>query len=145
MPRSGIARPPMPYIQLRDRQYPLGKGQLRVGTSAHADVRVPGVESETAQAIVDVDGSDQATLRRGSPGAVVKVNGVLLGIEPTPLIHGDKIEIGGVELLFGDDRAAGSTQYLGMPRGTTRTSAPAMERPTGTTGGRLVSLVDGRE
>ena len=135
----------MPYIQLRDRQYPLGKGQLRVGTSAHADVRVPGVESEVAQAIVDVDGADQATLRRGSPGAVVKVNGVLLGIEPTPLIHGDKIEIGGVELLFGDDRAAGSTQYLGSARGGAGAVAPSPDRATATTGGRLVSLVDGRE
>ena len=135
----------MPYIQLRDRQYPLGKGQLRVGTSAHADVRVPGVESETAQAIVDVDALAQATLRRGSPGAIVKVNGVLLGIEPTPLIHGDKIEIGGVELLYGDDRAAGSTQYLGIPRAAGGTAGPGAERATATTGGRLVSLVDGRE
>ena len=135
----------MPYIQLRDRQYPLGKGQLRVGTSAHADVRVPGVESETVQAIVNVDGADQATLRRGSPSAVVKVNGVLLGIEPTPLIHGDKIEIGGVELLFGDDRAAGSTQYLGVPRGGAGGTTPAPDKATAATGGRLVSLVDGRE
>ena len=146
MPRPGIARPPMPYIQLRDRQYPLGKGQLRVGTSAHADVRVPGVESDTAQAIVEVDGADQATLRRGAPGAVVKVNGVQLGIEPTPLIHGDKIEIGGVELLFGDDRAAGSTQYLGSARsGAGQSAGPAPDRATASTGGRLVSLVDGRE
>src|SRR5688500_3094095 len=145
MPCPGVARPPMPYIQLRDRQYPLGKGQLRVGTSAHADVRVPGVESETAQAIVDVDEAEQATLRRGSPGAVVKVNGVLLGIEPTPLIHGDKIEIGGVELLYGEDRAAGSTQYLGSPRGGAGAATPAPERATATSGGRLVSLVDGRE
>jgi len=135
----------MPYIQLRDRQYPIGQGQLRVGTSAYADVRVPGEETDTPQALVDVGTDAQAAIRRGSPEAIVKVNGVLLGPEPTPLIHGDKIEIGGVELLFGDDRSAGSTQYLGMPRGTTRTSAPAMERPTATTGGRLVSLVDGRE
>src|SRR5687768_5644903 len=135
----------MPYIQMRDRQYPIGQGQLRVGTSAYADVRVPGEETDTPQALVDVGTDAQAAIRRGSPEAIVKVNGVLLGPEPTPLIHGDKIEIGGVELLFGDDRSAGSTQYLGMPRGTTRTSAPAMERPTATTGGRLVSLVDGRE
>jgi len=135
----------MPYIQLRDRQYPLGKGQLRVGTGAHADVRVPGDASDSAQALVDVGGDDQATLRRASPNAVVKVNGVLLGAEPTPLIHGDKIEIGGVELLFGDDRSAGSTQYLGAPRAGSRPGAQSPDRVTETTGGRLVSLVDGRE
>ena len=135
----------MPYIQLRDRQYPIGQGQLRVGTSAYADVRVPGEETDIPQALVDVGTDAQAAIRRGSPEAVVKVNGVTLGPEPTPLIHGDKIEIGGVELLFGDDRSAGSTQYLGTPRGTARASAPTVDRATAATGGRLVSLVDGRE
>ena len=112
----------MPYIQLRDRQYPIGQGQLRVGTSAFADVRVPGAETDIPQALVDVGPDAQAAIRRGSPEAVVKVNGVVLGPEPTPLIHGDKIEIGGVELLFGDDRSAGSTQYLGGPRVPARSS-----------------------
>jgi pSer/pThr/pTyr-binding forkhead associated (FHA) protein len=135
----------MPYIQLRERQYPLGKGQLRVGTGAHADVRVPGTESDATQAVVEVGQDGQATVRRGTPDAIVKVNGVLLGGEPTPLIHGDKIEIGGVELLFGDDRSAGSTQYLGVPGGGSRASGPAPDRVTATSGGRLVSLVDGRE
>jgi pSer/pThr/pTyr-binding forkhead associated (FHA) protein len=135
----------MPYIQLRDRQYPIGQGQLRVGTSAYADVRVPGAETDLPQALVDVGADAQAAIRRGSPEAVVKVNGVILGPEPTPLIHGDKIEIGGVELLFGDDRAAGSTQYLGGPRGIAKPVGPPPEKATAATGGRLVSLVDGRE
>jgi pSer/pThr/pTyr-binding forkhead associated (FHA) protein len=135
----------MPYIQLRDRQYPLGQGQLRVGTSAHADVRVPGTETDVPQALVDVGPDAQAAIRRGSAEAVVKVNGVALGPEPTPLIHGDKIEIGGVELLFGDDRAAGSTQYLGAPTAAPRDAGPTPEKATAATGGRLVSQVDGRE
>jgi pSer/pThr/pTyr-binding forkhead associated (FHA) protein len=135
----------MPYIQLRDRQYPIGQGQLRVGTSAYADVRVPGAETDIPQALVDVGADAQAAIRRGSPEAVVKVNGVPLGPEPTPLIHGDKIEIGGVELLFGDDRSAGSTQYLGAPRAAARSAEVPAGRATAATGGRLVSLVDGRE
>ena len=135
----------MPYIQLRDRQYPIGQGQLRVGTSANADVRVPGAESDAPLALVDLGPDAQAAIRRASPDAVVKVNGVALGPEPTPLIHGDKIEVGGVELLFGDDRSAGSTQYLGAPRAAGRAGGPAPEKATASTGGRLVSLVDGRE
>jgi pSer/pThr/pTyr-binding forkhead associated (FHA) protein len=135
----------MPYIQLRDRQYPIGEGQLRVGTSANADVRVPGAESDAPLALVDVGPDAQAAIRRASPDAVVKVNGVALGPEPTPLIHGDKIEVGGVELLFGDDRSAGSTQYLGAPRAVARPGGPPPEKATASTGGRLISLVDGRE
>ena len=134
----------MPYIQLRDRQYPIGKGQLRVGTSAYADVRVPGPESDSPQAIVDVGADGQAAIRRGSPEAAVKVNGVTLGAEPAPLLHGDKIEIAGVELLYGDDRAAGSTQYLGTPRAAVRAPVSATSGAPATAG-RLVSQVDGRE
>ena len=39
-----------------------------------------------------------AAIRRGSRGGV-KVNGVLLGAEPTPLIHGDKSETVGGALV----------------------------------------------
>ena len=128
----------MPYIQLRDRQFSIRRGQLRVGTSADADVRVPGAESAAAQAVVEMGADDNVAIRRASGDAVVKVNGVLLGVEPTPLMHGDKIEIAGVELLFGDDRRAGSTQYLGAAK----VAAPASRAPgkaTAATGGRRSS------
>jgi pSer/pThr/pTyr-binding forkhead associated (FHA) protein len=136
----------MPYIQLRDRQFSIRRGQLRVGTSADADVKVPGAESPAAQAVVEMGADDHVAIRRATTEAVVKVNGVLLGVEPTPLMHGDKIEIAGVELLFGDDRRAGSTQYLGAAKvAAAPASRPAPGKATAATGGRLVSLVDGRE
>jgi pSer/pThr/pTyr-binding forkhead associated (FHA) protein len=136
----------MAYIQLRDRQYPLGRGPVRVGTSPHAEIRLPGSEVSAPQAVVDTASDGGVSIRRGSPDAQVRVNGVSLGVEPTPLIHGDKIEIAGVELLFGDDRKSGSTQYLGGMKAPPReapAAAPARSAPA--TGGRLVSLVDGRE
>ena len=136
----------MPYIQLRDRQFPIRRGQLRVGTSADADVKVPGAESAGAQAVVEMGADDHVAIKRASADAVVKVNGVLLGVEPTPLMHGDKIEIAGVELLFGDDRRAGSTQYLGGAKvAAAPANRPAPGKATAATGGRIVSLVDGRE
>jgi pSer/pThr/pTyr-binding forkhead associated (FHA) protein len=87
----------------------------------------------------------QSTVRR-SGESVVRVNGVQLGAEPTPLIHGDKIEIGEAELFFGDDRMAGSTQYISAANLPQRSgAAPRTTRPTRASGGRLVSLMDGRE
>jgi len=136
----------MPYIQVDETQFPLSIGEVTVGTGANARIRVgrgsdagPGI-----QAIVQVGSDGSTAIRRHAPDAVIRVNGVQLGGEPTPLIHGDKIEVGGAELLFGDDRKAGSTQYisgLSMPAGADRPEAKA----TAATGGRIVSLVDGRE
>src|SRR2546430_7993099 len=34
------------------------------------------------------------------------------GAEPTPLLHGDKVEVGGHELTFVDERRSGSTQFM---------------------------------
>ena len=135
----------MPYIQVDETQFPLSIGEVTVGTGADARIRVGGGNDAGAgvQAIVRVS-VDGTVIRRSGADAVVRVNGVQLGGEPTPLIHGDKIQVAGAELLFGDDRKAGSTQYisgLSMPAGDERTEA----KMTAATGGRLVSLVDGRE
>jgi len=42
----------------------------------------------------------------------VLINGVRLGPQPTPLLHGDKVQIGNTELLFVDERRSGSTHYV---------------------------------
>jgi pSer/pThr/pTyr-binding forkhead associated (FHA) protein len=75
------------------------------------------------------------------------VNGVTLGAEPTPLMHGDKVEVAGIELRFADDKKGGATQFvsagdLAAMVGAKRAGAA---RATAASGGRLVSLVDGKE
>ena len=137
----------MPVLQLNDQQFPLQAGTTRVGVGGEADVSLPGDPGLGIQALIDRAGSGPMTIRRASASAAVRVNGVLLGAEPTPLMHGDKLEIGGTELRYADDAKGGATQFVsagdiaamaGAKRG-----GPA--RPTAASGGRLVSLVDGKE
>jgi pSer/pThr/pTyr-binding forkhead associated (FHA) protein len=79
----------------------------------------------------------------------VLINGVRLGAEPTPLLHGDKVEVGGQELTFVDERRSGSTQYvqaMNIPQAIAQAKAEAKGgKVTVNTGGRVVSLTDGRE
>jgi pSer/pThr/pTyr-binding forkhead associated (FHA) protein len=88
-------------------------------------------------------------IRKATPAAEVMINGVRLGAEPTPLLHGDKIEVGGRELTFVDERRTGSTQFMQALGASAAPAAPAPSRGAGaattSTGGRLVSLTDGRE
>jgi pSer/pThr/pTyr-binding forkhead associated (FHA) protein len=137
----------MPYLQVSDTQFPLRTGDVTVGTGAASEIRLEGPESLGVQAVVQLGANNQVTVRRASPAAVVRVNGVQLGLEPSPLIHGDKLEIAGRELTFGDDRKAGSTRFLSdLDIPAILGQAPQRPaKPTSTTGGRLVSLVDGRE
>ena len=135
----------MAHIRLDDKEIELSVGELRIGTDDGADVRVEGGAGQGNLAIITVDPRGAATVRRATSGATVLVNGVALGAEPSPLLHGDRIEVAGRQLRFSDDRKAGST-VLVPAFGAPANGSPARDRGrVGATGGRLVSLVDGRE
>jgi hypothetical protein len=135
----------MPVIQVKDKQHSLKQGQTRLGAGAGVDVAIPGDESMGVQAILEMSASNQVVIRRAGDGARVKVNGVAL-VDPTPLMHGDKVEISGTDVLFSEDKKVGATQFVSasdVASIAAKRAGPA--RATGTTGGRLVSLVDGKE
>lgn len=77
------------------------------------------------------------------------MNGARLGSDPTPLMHGDKIRIGGCEIAVADPRRAGATQVLAtaQPASTPDPESPTTRElpPEASAAGRLVSLTDGRE
>ena len=133
----------MPYIQLDGQQYPLIAGGNPVGGNEGARIRVAGNGNDGVLASLDV-GADGSTVVRRVDG-IVKVNGVTLGAEPAPLLHGDKIDVAGREFFFGDDRRAGNTQFVQPVRVAESAPRVSAGRPTAATGGRVISLVDGRE
>ena len=137
----------MPVLQLNDQQFPLLAGTTRVGAGGEADVPLPADPGLGIQALIDRPGRGPMTIRRAVPTAIVRVNGVLLGAEPTPLMHGDKVEIGGLELRFADDAKGGATQFVsaGDIAAMSGAKRAGTARPTSASGGRLVSLVDGKE
>ena len=144
-PDRRAERTPMPVIRIHDQEFALQPGQTRLGGGTGVDVRIADDEQIGLEAIVEVISDSQVLIRRAG-GAAVKVNGVPLAEAPAPLMHGDKVEIAGHELFFSDDAKTGATQYV------TRSDVAGMVRKRGggaratvATGGRLVSLVDGKE
>jgi pSer/pThr/pTyr-binding forkhead associated (FHA) protein len=134
----------MPVIQVKDKQHTLKAGQTRVGAGPGVDVSVSDDAALGLQAVLELSGS-QVVIRKARDGAAVRVNGVALA-EPTPLIHGDKVEIAGTEVLFSEDKKVGATQFVSasdIAGIAAKRAGPA--RATGNSGGRLVSLVDGKE
>jgi pSer/pThr/pTyr-binding forkhead associated (FHA) protein len=137
----------MAVLQLNDKQYPLSETTTRIGAGADADVVLPTDAALGVQAVIERTGDHAVASRRAAPQSAVRVNGVLLGAEPTPLMHGDKVEVAGLELRFADESKRGATQYMSLEAvpssgGARRTGAA---RATLASGGRLVSLVDGKE
>ena len=135
----------MPVIQVNDKQHTLKPGQTRVGAGPGVDVAVSQDAALGVQAVFELDGQNRVVIRRASDAAAVRVNGVPL-VDPTPLMHGDKVAVGGTEILFSDDKKVGATQFVSaadIASIAAKRAGPA--RATAATGGRLVSLVDGKE
>ncbi len=146
----------MPYLRLEDTHFPLLPGETRVGRGRVADVGLPSDgDTESIDAIVTVGVDQSASVRRASRDASVAVNDVALGTQPTPLFHGDRITIQGIQLLFADEAHSGlTTQVPVVQNGETEArtghdvggTAPPSGAVRGSRGrGRLVSLTDGRE
>jgi pSer/pThr/pTyr-binding forkhead associated (FHA) protein len=138
----------MAYLEVGGRRVPLPVGEIVIGGDPSAQIVVQGAAVLPRHAIVQGSSDGQASIRLGTDQADVAVNGVRLSPQPTPLLHGDKIEVAGTEILFADERRSGSTQYVQAvdPNMLAAAGKPKGARaPTTGTGGRLVSLSDGRE
>jgi pSer/pThr/pTyr-binding forkhead associated (FHA) protein len=134
----------MPVLRINDSQHSLGPGKTRLGGGADVDIRLSDDQTLGTQAVVDLADGQSVIRRHGD--AAVKVNGVLLGAEPTPLMHGDKIEIAGRELFYSEDTKGGTTRHVMQSEvRSILEKRPGAPRATIGSGGRLVSLVDGKE
>lgn len=139
----------MPQLRLNDATYELPAGETRIGRGGEerAAIDLAGAGPQGTLVVIDRGAHGAVLVRRGpdGDGATVEVNGLALGAEPVPLMHGDRLGIDGQTLRFADDLNSGKTAFIPLTpddvlgrRGPERRSAPS-------TGGRLVSQVDGRE
>jgi pSer/pThr/pTyr-binding forkhead associated (FHA) protein len=132
------------------RKFTIPAGEVFLGSDPASAINVAaaGVLPRHAKLKGLPDG--QVVISKAVPEADVLINGVRLGAEPTPLLHGDKVEVAGQELTFVDERRSGSTQYvqaMNLPEAMAKAKADAKSagKATANTGGRVVSLTDGRE
>jgi pSer/pThr/pTyr-binding forkhead associated (FHA) protein len=137
----------MMQLEVGGLRYPIAAGEMVVGSGADCTVTLSGEGVQPRHAIVQGLANGSAAIRRASEGAEILVNGVRQGDDPTPVLHGDKIQIGTHELLVVDPTRAGHTKFFDSSAFEKFTPAPT-PKPAATpvvTGGRLVCLTDGRE
>ena len=139
----------MALFELGGKRFPLPQGEVVLGANPDSPIplAVAGVLPRHLRLKGLPDG--QVVISKAVPEAEILINGVRLGAEPTPLLHGDKVEVGGLELTFVDERRSGSTQYvqaMNLPQAMAQAKSEAKGgKVTVNTGGRVVSLTDGRE
>ena len=130
-------------LELGGKRFPVTAGEITIGSEEGARVPLAGEGVAPRHAIVQ-GWPDGSAAVRPIGDAEVRVNGVRLGTDPIPLLHGDKLHVGEYEILVVDQKRAGSTQVFSaveLPSGSGVTGAPTRAM----TAGRVVSLTDGRE
>src|SRR5437016_1779872 len=138
----------MALLELGGKRFTIPVGEVTLGSDASCAISLSGADVLPRHALLQGQADGQVIIRKVSPAADVLINGVRLGAEPTPLLHGDKVEVGGHELTFVDERRSGSTQFVKAFTPATAAGQPnagAKPPAIGVTGGRVVSLTDGRE
>src|SRR2546429_2239045 len=140
----------MSLLELGGNKFTIPVGEVVLGSDAGCAISLSGAGVLPRHAVLQGQADGQVIIRKATLAADVLINGVRLGAEPTPLLHGDKVEVGDHELTFVDERRSGSTQYvqaLSLPQGAPGAAPRPGGKPAaiGTSGGRVVSLTDGRE
>lgn len=137
----------MMQLESAGQRYDIAAGEMTLGSAPECTLSLAGDGVLPRHAIVEGTADGTAVIRRAGPEAELLVNGVRLGDEPTPVLHGDKIQIGPHELLVVDPARVGHTKFFDSSAFEKFTPAltPTPVVVPGARGGRLVCLTDGRE
>jgi pSer/pThr/pTyr-binding forkhead associated (FHA) protein len=135
----------MIHLEIGGERYAIAAGETFIGSASDNAVVLAGEGVHPRHAIVQGAPAGTAAIRVAAADAEVRVNGVRLGAEPTPLLHGDKIGIGSHELRVVDSSRGGSTQLFDSGAFADLAPPKVAKKVAGKTGGRLVCLTDGRE
>ncbi|HET6837761.1 MAG TPA: FHA domain-containing protein [Gemmatimonadales bacterium] len=135
----------MIHLEIGGERFAIAAGETAIGSAADNRVVLGGEGVHPRHALVEATQAGLAAIRAAGAEAEVRVNGVRLGAEPTPLLHGDKIAIGSHELRVVDSTRGGSTQLFDSGAFADLVPPKSAKPAAGRTGGRLVCLTDGRE
>lgn len=124
-------------LEFGGRRYPVAAGELVIGSAPSAALVLEAAGIMPRHAVVRMLAPGMAVVSPGEQGAEILVNGARLGNDPTPLMHGDKLGIGGLEIIVSDPGRAGATRV----QSAQSSASPPSPAPKA----RLVSLTDGRE
>jgi len=132
-------------LEVGGKRVPIAAGDTVIGSAPWCSIVLEGEGVRPHHAVVQGTTEGAAAIRTVAADAEASINGVRLGTDPTPVLHGDKIRIFDHEILAVDPQRAGNTQlfdsgaFADLPRVQSAAAAP------GPSGGRVVCLTDGRE
>ncbi|GAC1477052.1 MAG: hypothetical protein NVS1B4_19040 [Gemmatimonadaceae bacterium] len=134
----------MPFLVAGRERYALPIGETTLGGTDAEAMQIPELAGCAALAVLTVTPEYTAEIRPVVAAAPIAVDGTAVSASGRRLVHGARIELGGVKIFYGDIRATGSTSGVAAVTSgelTIATQDGPLE-PTADHGGSLVA-VDG--
>ncbi len=130
----------MSFLILGAERYALPIGQTQLGGTGDDALPAPELAMVPPAAVITVLADHSTTIERVSRDEVT-LNDQPIGDAPVGLVHGTRITVAGVRLLFGDIRANGSTVHVsGVTDDELKLlGALVASEPTTSSGGRLTT------
>jgi pSer/pThr/pTyr-binding forkhead associated (FHA) protein len=135
----------MMHLDVGGKLVPIAAGETLIGSAPGCAIVLEGQGVRPRHAVLRGTIEGAAAIRAAEPDATLIINGIRLGGDPTPVLHGDKIQIGSHELLAVDPRRSGNTQLFDSGAFTDLVPPPMPKAAAGDAGARIVCLTDGRE
>jgi pSer/pThr/pTyr-binding forkhead associated (FHA) protein len=134
----------MAFVIIGGERYALEFGDTVLGGDGEGALGARETAHLPAVVVISfpMDGPSTARSLNALP---VTLNGAALGGTPHPLRHGDRMEVAGLVIAYGDMRKAGRTSHIAASPAATPPSAMlqgSQAAPTACTGGRLMRLGD---
>jgi pSer/pThr/pTyr-binding forkhead associated (FHA) protein len=134
----------MPFVIVGRERFAISIGETRIGGSGEDALPFTELTRHPTMAVLTLTPDGTTSLARVGGSSAVSVNGAPLGTDPIRLVHGAKIEAGGVRLVFGDLRQHGATAHIsGITDGDLALLSELPGQPTADSGGRLIALATG--
>ena len=139
-----ISQHPMPFVIISGERIALEHGETVLGGHGDRALEAEALAHAAPLAVLNHPLEGPCTVQ-ALDGNHVTLNGMPLGPEPEVLRHLDRIEVGGIVLVYGDTRRIVRDGRPGYGR-TEKTAMvaiiPSHGEPTASTGGRLTRLQD---
>src|SRR5258708_17764553 len=98
----------MAFIEYGGNRHQIPAGEMLIGSGADCHLRLEGPVVAPRHPVLTTAPDNSVSIRRLAEKGI-EVNGVALGPLPQPLLHGDKVTIGGAGPLFVDEDKSRTT------------------------------------
>ncbi|HEU4748681.1 MAG TPA: FHA domain-containing protein [Gemmatimonadaceae bacterium] len=134
----------MSFLIIDNERYALQMGDTVLGGSDDEVLSLSPLAQIPPFAVLSCSPDGAGSIRRLRQDEEILIDGQPLGAETRALKHGNHISVAGLDISYGEMRAAGGTAHIGSVSVETLSPVPVAESTGKASNGRVVRLADGK-